>query len=84
MYPAVYDKLITKEKIIYIFVIRGSSDIIFKKVQIQPDAMQHICCAIYTAASATTIALGSNPYEEKYFKNVKSKKKHFWNLIVNN
>ncbi|XP_077260812.1 uncharacterized protein LOC143896691 [Temnothorax americanus] len=54
------------------------SDIIFEKVQRQPDA---ISCGIYAAAFATTVALGGNPCEEKYSNDVKRIRRHFWNII---
>lgn len=62
-----YDKLVAKEKnyIHLRYPNVSSSDIIFEKVQAQPDG---ICCGIYAAAFATTIALGGNPCDEKYSK----------------
>ena len=78
-----YDKLVAKEKNYihrrYPKII--SSDIIFEKVQTQPDAMS---CGIYTAAFATSIALGGNPCEEKYSKDVKCMREHFCKIIESN
>ncbi|KAL6417338.1 hypothetical protein ACFW04_014587 [Cataglyphis niger] len=49
----------------------SSSDIIFEKVETQPDGTS---CGIYAAAFATTAVLGDNPCKEKYPKNVKYNK----------
>lgn len=78
-----YDKLVAKEKnyIHLRYPIINSSDIIFEKVQTQPDG---ICCGIFAAAFATTIALGGNPCEEKYSKSVKYMREHFYKILESN
>ncbi|XP_072750547.1 uncharacterized protein [Anoplolepis gracilipes] len=43
------------------------NDIIFGKVQLQPDST---CCGIYAVAFATSIVLGRNPCENKYSNDV--------------
>ncbi|KAL6417133.1 hypothetical protein ACFW04_012961 [Cataglyphis niger] len=78
-----YDKLVAKEKS-YIhlrYPTVSSSDIIFEKVETQPDGTS---CGIYAAAFATTVVLGGNPCKEKYSKNVKCMRKHFWKIIEDN
>lgn len=65
-----YDKLVPKEKN-YIhrrYLQLNENNIIFEKVQAQPDGT---CCGIYAAAFATTIALGGNSCNEKYSNDVK-------------
>jgi len=72
-----YDKLVPKEKN-YInrrYPLVNKNNIIFEKVQTQPDG---ICCGIYAAAFATTIALGGNPCKEKYSTDVKYMRQHFF------
>jgi len=59
----------------------SSSDIIFEKVQRQSD---RINCGLYAAAIATTIALRGNPCKEKYSKNVKCMREHFYKIMENN
>ena len=76
-----YDKLVAKEKnyIHLRYPTISSSDIIFEKVQIrQPDGTS---CGIYAAAFATTVALGGNPCEEEYSKNVKCMREHFYTIL---
>lgn len=78
-----YDKLVDKEKN-YIhrrYTKISESDIIFEKVQTQPDCTS---CGIYAAAFATTIALGGNPCDEKYSKNMKLMRQHFVKIIEGN
>lgn len=78
-----YDKLVTEEKnyIHLRYPTVSSSNIIFEKVQRQPDGMS---CGLYAAAFATTIALGGNPCEEKYSKDVKCLRQHFYKIIESN
>jgi len=59
----------------------NENSIIFEKVQTQPDS---ICCGIYAAAFATTVALGGNPCNEKYSNDVKYMRKHFLKIVVEN
>ncbi|KAL6416802.1 hypothetical protein ACFW04_014828 [Cataglyphis niger] len=54
---------------------------IFEKVETQPDGTS---CGIYAAAFATTVVLGGNPCKEKYSKNVKCMREHFWKIIEDN
>ncbi|KYN18870.1 hypothetical protein ALC57_08800 [Trachymyrmex cornetzi] len=78
-----YNKLAAKEKN-YIHLRYPNvkpSDIIFEKVVAQPDGT---CCGIYAAAFATTVALGGNPCNEKYCKNVKCMRQHFTQIIESN
>jgi len=79
-----YDKLVAKEKN-YIhrrYPRVNSDDIIFENVQTQPNG---ICCGIYAAAFATTIALEGNPCEEKYSTDVKCKmREHFYKILKSN
>lgn len=78
-----YDKLAAKEKN-YIhrrYPTISQNDIIFEKVQTQPDG---ISCGIYAAAFATTVALGGNPCEEKYSKKVKCMREHLYKIIEGN
>lgn len=75
-----YDKLVAKEKN-YIhcrYPKLRQSDIIFEQVDTQPDG---ISCGIYAAAFATTIALGGNPCNVKYSKDVKCMRQHFMKII---
>ncbi|KAM0724668.1 hypothetical protein ACS0PU_009052 [Formica fusca] len=78
-----YEKLVAKEKnyihLRYPTIKQGN--IIFENVQTQPDG---ISCGIYAAAFATTIALGGNPCEQKYSKNVKCMREHFFKIIEGN
>ncbi|XP_029659972.1 uncharacterized protein LOC115233600 [Formica exsecta] len=78
-----YEKLVAKEKnyihLRYPTIKQGN--IIFEKVQTQPDG---ISCGIYAAAFATTIALGGNLCEQKYSKNVKCMREHFFKIIEGN
>jgi len=78
-----YDKLVAKEKnyMHLRYPTVRQDNIIFEKVQTQPDG---ICCGIYAAAFATTIALGGNPCEKKYSKNVKCMREHFFKIIEGN
>jgi len=78
-----YDKLVAKEKnYIHLRYPRvNSGNIIFEKVQTQPDG---ICCGIYAAAFATTIALRGNPCEEKYSTDIKCMREHFYKIIKSN
>jgi len=78
-----YKKLVAEEKnYIHIrYLTVNSSNIIFEKVQRQPDGTS---CGLYAAAFATTIALGGNPCEEKYSKDVKCMREHFYKIIENN
>jgi len=75
--------LVTKEKnyIHLRYPTIRQSDIIFEKVETQPDA---ICCGIYAAAFATTIALGGNPCEQKYSKDVQCMREHFYKIVESN
>ncbi|XP_067205374.1 uncharacterized protein [Linepithema humile] len=57
------------------------SDIIFEKVQSQPDGTS---CGIYAAAFATAVALGRNPTEEKYSNDVQRMRRHFITIIESN
>lgn len=78
-----YDKLVHKEKN-YIhrrYPQISANDIIFEKVQVQPDGT---CCGIYAAAFATTVALGGNPCNEKYSNRVEYMRQHFLNIIIEN
>lgn len=78
-----YDKLVPKEKN-YIhrrYPQINKNNIIFEKVQAQPDS---ISCGIYAAAFATTIALGGNPCKEKYSTNVKYMRQHFFKIVAEN
>ena len=78
-----YDKLVAKEKN-YIhcrYPKIKQSNIIFEKVDTQPDARS---CGIYAAAFATTIALGGNPCNVQYSKDVKCMRQHFMKIIENN
>ncbi|XP_071652583.1 uncharacterized protein [Temnothorax longispinosus] len=75
-----YDRLVLKERE-YIkrrYPKIRQSDIIFEKVDAQPDGTS---CGIYAAAFATTVALGGNPCDEKYSKNVKCMRQHFIKII---
>jgi len=78
-----YNKLVDKEKnyIHLRYPTISQNNIIFEKVQTQPDG---ICCGIYAAAFAITIALGGNPCEEKYSNNVKCMREHFFKIIEGN
>lgn len=78
-----YEKLLTKEKnyIRLRYPTISQNDIIFEKVETQPD---FICCGIYAAAFATTVALGGNPCQEKYSKNVKCMREHFYKILESN
>ena len=40
-----------------------------------------VCCGVYAAAFATTIALGDNPCKEKYSKDVKCMREHLFKII---
>ncbi|XP_036149752.1 uncharacterized protein LOC118647911 [Monomorium pharaonis] len=78
-----YDKLAAKEKN-YIHLRYPKiklSDIIFEKVDTQPDSTS---CGIYSAAFATTIVLGGNPCNVKYSRNMKSMRQHFMKIIESN
>ena len=78
-----YQKLAEKEKN-YIrkrYPRINVNDIIFEKVQSQPDGT---CCGIYAAAFATAVALERNPCEDKYSNDVKRMRRHFMNIIENN
>ena len=73
-----YEKLATKEKN-YIhkrFPKLNISDIIFEKVQTQPD---HLCCEIYAA----DITLGKNPCEKTYSRDIERMRCHFVAIIEN-
>jgi len=77
-----YDKLVSKEKN-YIhrrYPQISANNIIFEKVQAQPDGT---CCGIYAAAFATTVALGGNP-NKKYSNRVEYMRQHFLNIIIEN
>ncbi|KMQ86930.1 hypothetical protein RF55_13949 [Lasius niger] len=77
-----YTKLAAKEKN-YIhkrFPKINVSDIIFEKVQTQPD---NLCCGIYAAAFATDVALNKNPCEETYSYDVECMRRHFFSIIEN-
>jgi len=78
-----YDKLSAEEKnyIHLRYPKISQDDIIFEKVQAQPDGTS---CGIYAAAFATTIALGGNPCNEKYSKDIKCMRQHFIKIIENN
>ena len=78
-----YDKLIAEEKnyIHLRYPNISQSDIIFEKVQSQPDSTS---CGIYAAAFATTVALGGNPSNQKYSENIKCMRQHFVQIIENN
>jgi len=78
-----YDKLVSKEKkyIHLRYPTINQSDIMFEKVHTQPDGTS---CGIYAAAFATTIALGGNPCNEKYSKDIKCMRQHFVKIIENN
>jgi len=43
-----------------------------------------ISCGIYATVFATTIALGDNPCEEKYSKDIKHMRKHFCKIVESN
>lgn len=75
-----YDKLAAEEKnyIQLRYPKISESDIIFEKVQAQPNGT---CCGIYAAAFATTIALGGNPCNKKYSKDVKCMRRHFMKIV---
>ncbi|XP_067207257.1 uncharacterized protein [Linepithema humile] len=78
-----YEKLAEKEKN-YIrkrYPKINVSDIIFEKVQSQPDST---CCGIYAAAFATAVVLRRNPCEDKYSNDVERMRRHFMNIIENN
>jgi len=77
-----YDKLSAEEKnyIHLRYPKINQDDIIFEKVQAQPDGTS---CGIYAAAFATTIALGGNPCNEKYSKDIKCMRQHFIKIIEN-
>lgn len=78
-----YDKLVDKEKN-YIhrrYPEISKTDIIFEKVQTQSDCT---CCRIFAAAFATTIALGGNPCDEKYSKDVKCMRQHLIKIVEGN
>lgn len=75
-----YEKLVKKEQE-YIrrrYPRITKNEIIFEKVQTQPD---YISCGIYAAAFATTVALGGNPCEEKYSKDTKHMRQYFIKII---
>jgi len=77
-----YEKLAAKEKN-YIhkrFPKINVNDIIFEKVQNQPD---HLCCGIYAAAFATDIVLGKSPCQETYSRDVVGMRRHFLTIIEN-
>lgn len=78
-----YEKLVDKEKEYirrrYPTIIRN--EIIFEKVQTQPD---HTSCGIYAAAFATSIALGRNPCEEKYSTDIDYMRRHLIKIIEGN
>ncbi|KAL0130306.1 hypothetical protein PUN28_002141 [Cardiocondyla obscurior] len=78
-----YDSLAAKEKnyIRLRYPTVRQCNIIFEKVDVQPDA---ISCGIYAAAFATTVALGDNPCNIKYSKNVKCMRQHFMTVIEGN
>ena len=78
-----YDKLVADEKyyIEHRYSTISQSDIIYEKVDAQPDADS---CGIYAAAFATTVALGGNPCNEKYSKNVRCMREHFIKIIEDN
>lgn len=78
-----YDKLVAKEKnyILRRYPQIRQSDIIFEKVDTQPDGLS---CGIYSAAFATTVALGNNPCNVKYSKDVKCMRQHFIKIIESN
>ncbi|XP_070523169.1 uncharacterized protein [Cardiocondyla obscurior] len=78
-----YDSLAAKEKnyIRLRYSTVRQCDIIFEKVDVQPDA---ISCGIYTAAFATTVALEDNPCNIKYSTNVKCMRQHFMKIIEGN
>lgn len=78
-----YDKLVAKEKnyIQLRYPKISRSDIIFENVQTQSDGT---CCGIFAAAFATTVALGGNPCNETYSKDVRCMRQHFMEIIENN
>ncbi|XP_072766253.1 uncharacterized protein [Anoplolepis gracilipes] len=78
-----YKKLAKKEKdyICKRYPRINVSDIIFEKVQVQPDS---ICCGIYAAAFATSVVLVGNPCEDKYSNDVERMRRHFMNVIESN
>jgi len=78
-----YNNLVAKEKR-YIhrrYPKIRQSDIIFEKVDTQPDARS---CGIYAAAFATTVVLGANPCNVQYSKEVKCMRQHFMTIIEKN
>lgn len=78
-----YDKLVAKEQnyIHLRYPKVNKNDIIFEKVQSQPDVLS---CGIYAAAFATTIALEGNPCEKKYSKDVRCMREHLFKIIEGN
>ena len=78
-----YDKLVADEKnyIHLCYPKISQNDIVYEKVQSQPDGTS---CGIYAAAFATTVALGGNPSNHKYSKDVQCMRQHFVNIILNN
>ncbi|XP_036150394.1 uncharacterized protein LOC118648181 isoform X2 [Monomorium pharaonis] len=78
-----YERLVAEEKN-YIhrrYPKISQNDIIYEKVQTQPDGTS---CGIYAAAFATTVALGDSPCNKKYSKDVKCMRQHFIRIIENN
>lgn len=78
-----YDKLVAKEKnfIHHRYPQIRLKDIIFEKVDTQPDS---VSCGIYSVAFVTSIALGGNPCNIKYSKDVKCMRQHFIKIIEGN
>jgi hypothetical protein len=78
-----YDKLAAEEKnyIKHRYPKISQNNIIYEQVDAQPDGTS---CGIYAAAFATTVALGGNPCNERYSKNVKCMRQHFIKIIEGN
>jgi len=78
-----YDKLHAKEKeyIRLRYPQINEYDIIFEKVQTQPDCTS---CGIYAAAFATTVALKGNPSNEKYSSDVQCMRRHLVKILESN
>ncbi|XP_076545845.1 uncharacterized protein LOC117609781 [Osmia lignaria lignaria] len=78
-----YDKLVEEEKkyIALRFPHIRKNDILFERVQAQPDCYS---CGVYAAAYITTIILGGNPCSENYSHDIQRLRCHFVNIIENN
>jgi len=53
-------------------------DLIFEKVQEQGD---NYSCGIFAAAFATDVALGKNPCDANYSKDMTCMRHHFYNIV---